>query len=231
MEKKQYELFSSVLGLLHQSGALNDMVLIGSWCLPLYGLYFKPGTFVPSIRTRDIDLLIPAPGRESARVDIPKLLEPLGFMLTFKGRQGYHQLSHPDLIVEFLVPEKGRPALKPVKLKAYGINAQALRYLSILAAYLIVVRYQGIDVKVPHPATFALHKLIIAGRRKEREKRAKDVDAAAMLLGALMREGEEGKIRDTYSTYLGSWQKTVIKNIGYIADPDLRDRLISLLAR
>lgn len=106
MEKRQSDLFAAVLSLLHRSGALGDMVLIGSWCLPLYGAYLKTGAYSPSIRTRDIDLLVPFPNKPSAKVDIPGLLGGLGFVLTFRGRQGYHQLSHPELLIEFLVPEK-----------------------------------------------------------------------------------------------------------------------------
>jgi hypothetical protein len=46
-----------------------------------------------------------------------------------------------------------------------GINAQPLRYLDLLLQDTIAVDFQGIELCLPHPIRFALHKLIIAGRR------------------------------------------------------------------
>ena len=40
MEKNQYELCLEVLRRLNRAGVLNDIMLIGSWCLPFYREYF-----------------------------------------------------------------------------------------------------------------------------------------------------------------------------------------------
>ncbi len=63
-------------------------------------------------------------------VNVPRLLKDLGFVTTFKGARGYLKLDHPDLLLEFLVPEKGKGTDKPVHLPKLGMNAVALRFLS-----------------------------------------------------------------------------------------------------
>lgn len=54
-----------------------------------------------------------------------------------------------------------------------GVNAQRLRYLDLLLTNTITVDYRTIPVRLPHPVHFALHKLIVAGRRNI-EKAEKD---------------------------------------------------------
>jgi len=61
VEKNQYELCLEVLRRLEKAGVLENAVLIGSWCLPFYEDYFSGVDYAPSIKTRDIDFLIPRP--------------------------------------------------------------------------------------------------------------------------------------------------------------------------
>ena len=67
--------------------------------------------------------------------------------------------SHPDLIIEFLVPERGRGRDKPYPLPQLGLNAQSLRYLDLLEHNSIGFKTAGLEVNLPHPAAFALHPL------------------------------------------------------------------------
>lgn len=85
------------------------------------------------LMTRDIDFLIENPKSMRLKVNIPELLKDLGFIVSFTGSQGYIKLSHEDLILEFLVPEKGRGVEGPVPLPSLGMNAVALRFLIIKA--------------------------------------------------------------------------------------------------
>jgi hypothetical protein len=78
------------------------------------------------------------------------LLEDLGFVTDFH-RGGYMRLIHPELIVEFLVPERGRGTDRPVRLPRLGINAQALRFLSVLEEHTITATLEGIQVRMPPP--------------------------------------------------------------------------------
>lgn len=125
MEKKQYKLWREILNRFHKNGLLDNIVLIGSWCLPFYKDYFHSSKVVDeaALKTRDIDFLIPRPSRIHQKVDIPKLVKDLGFITTFGGGKGYIKLEHPDLIMEFLVPERGRGTDKPFPLPNLGLNA------------------------------------------------------------------------------------------------------------
>ena len=110
MEKKQYDLFLEVLRRLQKAGLLEDVILIGSWTTVFYKAYFKGFDRLKryALVTRDLDLLVDHPGRVKGKVDVPHLLEDLGFVISFVGSKGYIHLIHPDLIVEFLTPERGR---------------------------------------------------------------------------------------------------------------------------
>ena len=116
MEKNQYELCLEVLRRFNRAGVLRDIMLIGSWCMPFYRDYFSSVTYSSVIRTRDIDFLIPDPRKIHGQTDIPELLKDLGFIVRFSGSKGYIKLEHPDLLIEFLSPEKGRGMDGPVKI-------------------------------------------------------------------------------------------------------------------
>jgi hypothetical protein len=72
-----------VLERLTNAGVLDDIVLVGSWCLEGYKSYFGRKTPLTALRTRDIDFLVPRPSRIRASVDVPALLEDLGFVTDF----------------------------------------------------------------------------------------------------------------------------------------------------
>ncbi len=59
MEKSQYDLWVEVLRRLDHAGVLKHIVLVGSWCTLLYREYFSSQAYIPSLKTRDVDLLIP----------------------------------------------------------------------------------------------------------------------------------------------------------------------------
>ena len=165
MEKSQYELCIEVLRRLDKAGILGDIILIGSWCIPFYKEYFSDIKYSLAIQTRDIDLLIVSPNKIRSNVNIPELLKDLGFIMGFRGKKGYIKLEHPELVVEFLVPERGKGIDKPVALPKLGLNATALRFLDFLTDNTIKVRVDNFNITLPHPANFALHKLIIFQRR------------------------------------------------------------------
>ncbi len=209
MEKKQYDLCIEVLRRLEKVKVLNNIVLIGSWCIPFYKEYFSKVAYISSIRTRDIDLLVPNPAKIKIKVDLPNLLKDLGFIVGFYGRKGYIKLEHPELIIEFLVPERGRGIDKPYPLTQLGLNAQALRFLDFLSANLIRLNIEGVSVSLPHPVNFALHKLIISPRRKNSEKTTKDREAAIKILGAVIDKGETEAIKEVFDSIPKKWQRKI----------------------
>jgi len=107
-----------------------------------------------------------------------------------------------ELMVEFLTPsfepdEKIRP------LAALGVDAHSLHHLNYLIEkpILAVVPYRsGVLVQIPQPERFAIHKLIVADRRRseDRIKSAKDRAQAAFLISALA-EDRPDELAEAYA--------------------------------
>ena len=215
MEKNQYKLCFEVLRRFNKVGILDGLILIGSWCLFFYKDYFKktPYIDITALKTRDMDFLVPIPPKIKKSVDVPELLKDLGFVMDFKGSKGYIKLDHPDLILEFLVPEIGRGSDRPYKLPQLGMNATSLRFLSFLIDNVMRVKVEDFYINVPHPANFALHKLIIFQRRTREDKALKDKNTAIEILKALSNKGEERLIRKTLKSIPEKWKRKVVKGL------------------
>jgi hypothetical protein len=81
--KNQYELCLEVLNRLQKAGVLEKIMVIGSWCIYFYKNYFRDPAYSSSIRTRDIDFLVPLPTKFEKKNDIPEMLKDLGFIEDF----------------------------------------------------------------------------------------------------------------------------------------------------
>jgi len=213
VEKSQYELCIEILRRLEKAGILKDIILIGSWCIPFYEDYFTGIKYPSAIRTRDMDFLIPKPARIKTPVDIPELLKDLGFIIGYSGEEGFIKLEHPELIIEFLSPEKGKGTDKPIPLPALGVNAIALRFLGLLTENIMEVKVEDFNIMLPHPVNFSLHKLIISQYRPKEEKAIKDRTAAVGILRALIEKGDIALIKDVYGSLLPKWKKKVLKGL------------------
>ena len=221
MEKKQYELCVEVLRRLNKAGVLKDLILVGSWCIPFYKDYFKTIKYATTIRTRDVDFMVPGHIKIKTKVDVVELLKDLGFVVGFQGREGYIRLEHPDLAIEFLVPEKGRGSDKPFPLRELGINAQPLRYLSLLTRKIIHTEIDGIKVYLPHPVVFAFHKLIVATLRRNEDKSAKDNEGALRILKAVLDKGEITVVKITFDSMLPTWRKKIFHCLAKMGETEL----------
>ena len=227
MEKKQYKLCHDVLGRFHKAGILEELILIGSWCVYFYKDYFAKGPYLDyhALKTRDMDFLIAEPQKIKAQANVPELLKDLGFLVDYQGSEGYMRLNHPDLIVEFLVPEKGRRHHKPQALPKLGVNAVALRFLDFLSSDTIKVPIENYVIRVPHPINFALHKLIISQRRSLEAKAIKDRDMALALLQALLKKGEAPKIQEVFKSLLPGWKSRILKTLRDADEKDILELL------
>lgn len=227
MEKNQFKLCMEILRRFYKSGILDDFILIGSWCVYFYKNYFSeiPSIHQITIKTRDLDFLINNPSKIKHNVNIPELLKDLGFITDFKGHQGYIKLDHPDLILEFLVPEKGKGIDKPYPLPKFGINATTLRFLNFLSDNIIKVKVENFYLSVPHPANFALHKLIISQRRVTQEKALKDSSTAIEILNALISKNETHIIKNIFRSIPQKWQNKITNCLKDLTEQDILEIL------
>ena len=81
-------------------------------------------------------------------------------MADLARQRGSQRAIIDELIIELLVPEKGRGTDKPFLLPMLGFNAQPLRFLDLLSQNTITIDADGTPVTLPHPVNFAIHKLI-----------------------------------------------------------------------
>lgn len=92
-------------------------------------------------------------------------------------------------LVEFLTPAFGAETIRD--LPALGVSAQALNYLNFLIAepiHAAAIYRSGVLVQLPRPERYAIHKLIVADRRRDGAgslKASKDREQAAFLVEAL----------------------------------------------
>lgn len=229
MEKKQYDLCLEILRRFHKEGILDDLILIGSWCVYFYADYFRGTPYIDqaTVRTRDIDFLVDNPANIKREVDIPSLLKDLGYVTIYKGSKGYIKLDHPELILEFLVPEKGKGSHKPHPLPKLGLNAVALRFLTFLSQNTIRIKVENFYITLPHPANFALHKLIIFQRRLKEDKAIKDRNTAIEILKALINKGEATEVKRILRALPVKWQKKIAEGLKIVADKEITETLLS----
>ena len=99
-------------------------------------------------------------------------------------------LRNRRLTVSLLTPMRGRPSSKPVILKGLNAAAEPVRFLDYLiedSQPAAVPAGAGLLVRIPDPARFALHKLVVSQRRSAAfaAKSRKDLAQAAAVLDVL----------------------------------------------
>lgn len=131
--------------------------------------------------------------------------------------------------VEFLTPNRGSadhdgeasemPALG-------GASAQPLRFLDFLIyepVRSLLLHKSGVPVLVPSPERYAVHKLIVAARRRGdldgATKRSKDVLQADRLVEALAQTRRQGDLALAFSEAWRrgpAWREAIGKGLGYL---------------
>jgi len=207
-----FPLVHDILNALDEVRVLKNIMLIGSWCLPVYRTYFDDSPMIPGLRTTDIDLFIPDPLRFQGEVDVPKLLESLGLTEHFDAVEDVVKYLHPDLEVEFLISEVGPPKQKKPYIPALKLIPQRLRFLNILQTYPLNTEFESIPVVIPEPAAFVIQKLLISERRKKKEKKEKDLNTAFDLgVFLLSREDQRNMLSKVINDLIPAWRKKLFK--------------------
>ncbi|MWD29687.1 hypothetical protein E0K89_019590 [Aquicoccus sp. SCR17] len=136
-------------------------------------------------------------------------------------------------LVEFLTPSF-EEAEGIRDLPALGVSAQSLHHLNYLIAEPVhapLLYRSGVLVQIPRPERFAIHKLIVADRRKadpDRLKARKDRAQAEMLIEVLSNERPED-LAEAYETALAqgpAWRSRISASLDLM--PETRKRLEDL---
>ena len=133
-------------------------------------------------------------------------------------------------LIEFLTPSfEEEEGIRD--LPALGVSAQSLHHLNFLIAEPIqtpLLYRSGVLVQIPRPERFAIHKLIVADRRKAdsgRLKARKDRAQAELLIGVLCEERPED-LAEAYQTAMEkgpAWRTRIEASLDMM--PETRVRL------
>jgi len=149
--------------------------IIGSWCFLLYQKHLPMERY--PLKTDDLDILVPRPFKGKP-FDLSAFLQQLGFSQHFNP-DGSMFFTGNRMKVEFITKERRDGSLPPRYIKEIALTPQELRFLDILWADPIVLKFgPGTRAKVPRPSAFLLHKLFIAARPERLDKREKDIRQA-----------------------------------------------------
>lgn len=183
----------------------------------LLGVRWRSG-----LRTQDIDLaaarnlqvVVPQTG-----ADLPKALDSLsmGFLpvpgLRPKSAQTSFKVRGQTLRVDLLTPALGVREGRPVPIPRLNASAQPLELLDYLLEAALptpLVNGGATLINVPDPARFALHKLIVSGRRPsmEQTKAGKDRQQAVELMEVLQedRPGDLALAAEALRTRPAAWR-------------------------
>jgi len=214
-------------------------VLVGTVAFQTYAglLGMKlPGA---AIMTQDSDFAQFKAISDAVEDSLPPILEVLKSVdetfepvSTLDGPAAVAFSNHQKYRVEFLTPNRSkdeygsRPALG-------GASAQPLRYLDFLIhepVWSVILHRGGIPVRVPQPARYAVHKLIVSTQRpaQSRAKADKDLIQAGLLIEALSlrRSFELGEALHIAETSGPKWKAAISR-----AATGLDPAIVPLLAK
>ena len=199
----------SILDLLHAEGILDDVILIGSWCLVFYKYIFD--SYEPSVRTIDIDFYVPNVKKIKAKNGLIEPLKELNYdvindVLTHKTTF----ISPDGFELEFLTKLQ-RNGLSCVKLGNTNVYAETLSYLDVFLQNYVEINYYGISTKVASPSSFVLQKLLINDIRGP--KKEKDIQAIEDVMFYIGLSGKfYNDLEEQFNNLPKKWKKRILNN-------------------
>jgi hypothetical protein len=162
--------------------------IVGNWCFLLYQRLLLIEKYPQ--RTQDWDIRIPLPYR-SKPLDFSDFFKNLGFSVS-PNPDGSVFFSGHKLKIEFLGSENEDGIMPLRQSKENTITPQSLSYLDILFEEPVVLKVsKGVRAKVPAPAAFTLHKLIIATLFKSGGVKEKSIRQAVYAVKYVLGEKSE----------------------------------------
>jgi hypothetical protein len=151
------------------------------------------------------------------------------------GRVWKWRQATGQTLIEFLTPSFTED--EGIRdLPALGVSAQSLHFLNYLIAEPIEAPFlyrSGVLVRIPRPERFAIHKLIVADRRRDGPdalKSRKDRAQAAFLIEVLADERPQD-LAEAYEEALSrgpAWRKRIAASLARM--PETRERLARIAA-
>ena len=167
---------------------LPEIVIGGGWVPLIYYHYLINDKTMEPMLTKDIDLMVPASVPVVGQKTIDALLIDAGLNTDFGGPGNppadYYegQIDGQDVEIQFLTHKVGPGANNAIAVQK-GLNAQELRYISVLLDNPMEIEIddplllQGspLTVRVPKPGAYIFNKSLVFPRRAGELKKAKDL--------------------------------------------------------
>lgn len=212
-----------VVRSLADSGVFkNGGVLVGTHAFQIAGLMLGVSWSAETTRTTDVDIALErnvAVAIPMLDSDIPAALDSLqmGFLpvprLSHKEPSTNYAIRNSQLRLDVLTP-KTKESGAPVFIKRFNCAAEPLSYLSYLIESpvpSVLLDTSPVLIKVPQPARYAMHKLIVSQIRDASNdaKRPKDLYQAFQILSVLQ-ENRPFDIQPAWENLIGrgpKWKK------------------------
>lgn len=163
------------LSMLDEIGCLEHVVLIGSWAEFLYERSNMLEGFEPNIKTMDIDFLVRNLRRPNPAVQLAVEAKKRGYLIESDRLTRVTKIySTEGIEIEFLIGKVGAGLESALKTNL-GVTAQSLRHMELLLKSTVSVEYMGMQVCIPAPEAYAVHKMIVneeRGKKQEKDARA-----------------------------------------------------------
>ena len=171
------------------SDYLPEIPIGGGWAPFLYDRYLFRDRRHEPVFTRDIDFMVKPKLPIIGQKTVDQLLTEAGLRAKFKSRENPPVIHYEgtiegvDVEIEFLTDQAGSNPDAVLKVQE-GLHAEALRYISLLVENILALTIDDSDlmdapvpltVKVPTPAAYIFQKGLILKRRRDHQKRAKDL--------------------------------------------------------
>ena len=233
-----------VVAALAQGGVFRLRgVLVGTVAYQTYAAMFGVRLPASMVQTADVDVAQFVEVSAAVRDHTPPMLEILRQSdPSFRPVPSLHdplvfcyEAPSSGIRVEFLTPNRGLDTERPRPLPALGTDAQPLRFLDYLIRDpepAVLLHGTGIYVSVPAPERFALHKLIVARRRRTSDaKQAKDLMQARSLLEVLVRKRPH-ELCTVWEEAWGrgrTWRQLLGEGLGLLHPPGIRDSVLKVV--
>jgi len=202
--------FIEILTQLQDAGALRRLILVGSWCLLVYKHVYDNAPEIPALRTTDLDFLVREPNVNIPKINIPDVLEKLGFEPLNDLASGLTKYEREDLEIEFLVT-KMRNGDSVVKVPHLTLSAQMLAYMDIASKYSQQVSFNEISLNVPEISAFVLHKILVQPLRNDDAKKEKDAATIRSLSDLIIdRIDLTERTKVIYSEFPQKWRNKIL---------------------
>jgi hypothetical protein len=127
--------------------------------------------------------------------------------------------SANGFLVDLLTPQRRRSDTNPMPLKGLRAGAVPIQHLAWLietSIQAVALHGAGVPIRIPVPARYATHKLIVAQKRPDKVKRRKDLMQAEALIEALQVSDPWGiadAVEDARRQGRDGWQRPIDRSL------------------